>query len=149
MDALIVTREHWWYKCSVLGCHRPRAQGKAVECSGHSAIPYPRHTSCLEMSLPDAVQLGQATCQGWLAVTREAPQHCLMEGKRKSAPKIESKWQMVGTEGSIPERPVVRDVSERRSQGATPLRVINSLSGDKLVASSSGSLINPVCIISN
>ena len=42
----------------------PEPQDKAVECSGHSAIPYPRHTSCLEMSLPDAVQLGSQR-QAW------------------------------------------------------------------------------------
>ena len=94
-------------------------------------------------------KLGQATCQGWLAVTREAPQHCLMEGKRKSALKTESKLQMVGR------------FNPRVSccQGCVRVKIwgghtslshqLTEQQGDNLVASSSGSLISPVRITSN
>lgn len=74
-----------------------------------------------------------------------------MKGKRKSALKIESNVQVIGTEGSIPKHSVVRDISVREmiQVGHSSLGVINSLhvkflSGDNLVASNS--LMSPVCI---
>ena len=96
----------------------PAPQGEAVQCSGDSAIAYPGPTSCPEKSLPDAVQLGSQG-QAWpsnlprLAGSDTVSlKHFLLEWKKKSALKIESKLQMVGTEGSIPQWPIVRDVSE-------------------------------------
>lgn len=40
-------------------------------------------------------------------------QYSLMEGKRKSALKIESSVQVIGTEGSTPKHSVVRDICQR------------------------------------
>lgn len=82
----------------------PAPQGEAVECSGDSAVVYPRPTSCHEKMLcswDPRGKLGQATCQGWLSATQQASQHCLLEGKKKSSLEIESRLQMVGTEGSV------------------------------------------------
>lgn len=73
-----------------------------------------------------------------------------MEGKKKSAFIIESKWQVIGTEGSIPGRSGVRDICQREAPSGPLSGVINSLHikfprVDNLVASVSGSLISTLC----
>lgn len=117
INALTATLGHQQCKCYISGGHSPAAQGEAVGRSGDSAIPYPRPTSCLKKNLPDAGQLGSQG-PGW---TNHFPKLLGGDTVSLTALEIESKLQMVGTEGSIPEHPVVRDVSERRSKGATPL----------------------------
>lgn len=70
---------------------------------------FPDTQSCLEKRLLADGQLGtqgarmakQLSKAGWQG-HRHAEQYSLMKAKRKSALKIESKLQVVGTEGSIP-----------------------------------------------
>ena len=64
---------------------------------------------------------GQTTFQGWLAVTQVSLTILSDEGKGKSALKIESKLQAVGTEGSIPGRLLSGMSVRAKIQESTPL----------------------------